>query len=73
VTGELLVVDSNHHVAGKDILVVLWCLTVGFWRVQLEAVLDAQLHGISDAVSKTDWSNIVLAYEPVWAIGTGVV
>lgn len=34
-------------------------------------VLDAQLAAIADKVS--DWSKIVVAYEPVWAIGTGVV
>ena len=27
---------------------------------------------LSDHVKPEDWSNIVIAYEPVWAIGTGV-
>jgi len=34
-------------------------------------VLDKQLIPIQNAVD--DWSNVVIAYEPVWAIGTGVV
>jgi triosephosphate isomerase len=34
-------------------------------------VLDKQLEPIMKAVD--DWSNVVIAYEPVWAIGTGVV
>jgi triosephosphate isomerase len=34
-------------------------------------VLDAQMQALVDEVK--DWSNVVLAYEPVWAIGTGVV
>jgi len=34
-------------------------------------VLTEQLAGIAKHVS--DWTNVVVAYEPVWAIGTGVV
>jgi triosephosphate isomerase len=34
-----------------------------------EEVCFRQLKAIADKVS--DWSRVVLAYEPVWAIGTG--
>ncbi|QDZ18844.1 triosephosphate isomerase [Chloropicon primus] len=34
-------------------------------------VLDAQLAAIAGKID--DWSSVVVAYEPVWAIGTGVV
>ncbi|PNW88433.1 hypothetical protein CHLRE_01g029300v5 [Chlamydomonas reinhardtii] len=34
-------------------------------------VLDAQMDALVDEVK--DWTKVVLAYEPVWAIGTGVV
>jgi triosephosphate isomerase len=38
-----------------------------------EAVLDTQLDGGLAGVSEADMSLIVVAYEPVWAIGTGKV
>jgi hypothetical protein len=30
------------------------------------------LIGIKDALKEEDWKKVVIAYEPVWAIGTGV-
>jgi len=38
---------------------------------QLFPVLSAQVQALVDNIQ--DWSRIVVAYEPVWAIGTGVV
>ena len=37
---------------------------------QTEAVNIRQLDAIKGAIS--DWSNVVIAYEPVWAIGITV-
>lgn len=53
-------------------------LCIGETLAQREAgktldVCFAQLKAVTDVVSPKDWDNIVIAYEPVWAIGTGKV
>ena len=39
----------------------------------MENVLNGQMSAVADTLSAEDWNNVVVAYEPVWAIGTGVV
>lgn len=38
---------------------------------QMKSVLEAQFIGSTDALTPEGFSRILLAYEPVWAIGTG--
>ncbi len=38
---------------------------------QTESVVAGQLHGVLDALGEAGLSDGVIAYEPVWAIGTG--
>mmetsp|Transcript_25801 Transcript_25801/g.54299 ORF Transcript_25801/g.54299 Transcript_25801/m.54299 type:complete len:277 (+) Transcript_25801:68-898(+) len=35
-------------------------------------VCASQLKPVADVLSKDDWANVSIAYEPVWAIGTGL-
>ncbi len=39
---------------------------------QTEAVLDRQMEGGLEGISEQEAAAVVIAYEPVWAIGTGV-
>ena len=36
-------------------------------------VLGAQMEALAASIKAEDWDKVVLAYEPIWAIGTGVV
>ena len=38
---------------------------------QAKAVVLQQIHALSEVVEAQQWQNILIAYEPIWAIGTG--
>ena len=40
---------------------------------ELWNVLDGQLQALASHIKSEDWDHLVVAYEPVWAIGTGKV
>jgi len=44
----------------------------GHWTKELDPVLKDQLVAALDGVSATRVTSVLIAYEPVWAIGTGV-
>lgn len=70
------VVAQKTRVAIDTGLSVILC--IGETLAEREAsktkeVCQAQLKAVVDLLKEEDWSNVVIAYEPVWAIGTGKV
>ncbi|CAI5731141.1 unnamed protein product [Peronospora destructor] len=57
-------------------LQVIFCIGESLEKRQANKTLDVlirQTQALTDIVSEKDWARVVVAYEPVWAIGTGVV
>ena len=68
-------INDKVHAALKAKLKVILCIgeTLDERKAnKTEAVLDAQLTGSLAKITAEQVKNMVLAYEPVWAIGTGV-
>lgn len=57
---------------GLDVILCVGELLAERQADQTEAVLDAQMTGSLAGVAATDFAKLVVAYEPVWAIGTGL-
>lgn len=73
--------ETNEYIVSKAVKGLQSGLNVTFCIGELleereagntENVVEAQLQGLKD-LDKSLWPQVVLAYEPVWAIGTGVV
>jgi triosephosphate isomerase len=56
---------------GLDVILCVGELLADRDSNQTEAVLDKQMEGGLAAISEAQMAKIVIAYEPVWAIGTG--
>ncbi|AET38376.1 triose-phosphate isomerase TPI1 Ecym_2666 [Eremothecium cymbalariae DBVPG len=69
---DVLVADKTKFALEQDVGVIL-CIGETLEEKKAGVTLDVvkrQLKAVLDKVS--DWRNIVIAYEPVWAIGTGL-
>ncbi|KAJ9083443.1 triosephosphate isomerase [Entomophthora muscae] len=68
-----IVAEKTKHALEVGVKVILCCGESEQEREagKTEEVVFQQLKAVSNIVK--DWSNIVVAYEPVWAIGTGKV
>ncbi|PVV01201.1 hypothetical protein BB560_004390 [Smittium megazygosporum] len=69
------VAEKTKYALSKGLKVILCCGELLEEREagQTQAVVDRQLLAVVKSISPADWKNVVVAYEPVWAIGTGKV
>jgi len=69
-------VASKTKAAIKAGLNVVLCIGESLEERETGITLDVvtrQLKAVTEEIEPSDWSKVVIAYEPVWAIGTGKV
>lgn len=75
--GETDEIVANKTKRALDLgLKVIFCIGETLEERKAEqtlAVLTRQTQALASIISEADWDRVVIAYEPVWAIGTGVV
>lgn len=67
--------DKTKYAISKG-LPVIYCIGEKLEEREAGNTLDVcarQMQALVGKLSKEDWGNLVIAYEPVWAIGTGKV
>jgi triosephosphate isomerase (TIM) len=76
-----IIKESDEFIASKakyaieNGLSVIYCIGETLDERKAEktiAVVQKQIDAAAAALSPTDWDKVVIAYEPVWAIGTGL-
>lgn len=72
---DQFVASKTKYALGEGLGVILCCGETLEQREagKTESVVMAQLDAVANELKEKDWANVVIAYEPVWAIGTGKV
>lgn len=75
--GETDEIVANKTKRALDLgLNVIFCIGETLEQREADQTLDVlkrQTQALASIISEKDWDRVVIAYEPVWAIGTGVV
>lgn len=69
-------VAMKTKVAIENEMMVMACIGEGLEEREMgkaDKINARQLQAIADELQEYQWGNVVIAYEPVWAIGTGKV